>query len=195
MIIYDQQKNNIRYAIWELTESITELTSLIGDRFLVPLTGINNPTRQKERLASRLLIEALCGTYQPIDYKANGEPYFTQSDLYLSISHTKNYVAVAVAPFRIGIDIEHTSNRVLRITEKFLNPAELATLAQAPQPASTALLYWCAKEALYKKLPADEPEFTRFSCQLTPNSLMVHYQEQTYTFITAQNKNYTLVVG
>ena len=195
MIIYDKQINNIRYAIWHLSESVSELTALIGGRFTVSLTGITNAVRQKERLASRLLIELLCDGYQPIDYKENGEPYFTQCNLYLSISHTKNYVAVAVAPFKIGIDIEYTSNRVLRITEKFLNANEQQQLLQSQEPASLALLYWCCKEAFYKKMVDKEPEFTLFTCQNSLNKLLLDYQDMQYPFYFEQNSYYTLVLG
>ena len=195
MIICNTQINGIRYAIWQLTESVSELIDLINGRFTVSLAGITNPVRQQERLAARLLIEVLCDGYQPIDYKENGEPYFTQCDLYLSISHTKNYVAVAVAPFKIGIDIEHTSDRVLRITEKFLNTTELAELASHTNQASTALLYWCAKEAMYKKMTKKEAEFTLFTCQQHHNTLTVHYQAETFSFIFEQNNHYTLVIG
>ena len=195
MIICNTQINGIRYAIWQLTESVSELIDHINGRFTVSLAGITNPVRQQERLAARLLIEVLCDGYQPIDYKENGEPYFTQCDLYLSISHTKNYVAVAVAPFKIGIDIEHTSDRVLRITEKFLNTTELAELASHTNQASTALLYWCAKEAMYKKMTEKEAEFTLFTCQQHHNTLTVHYQAETFSFIFEQNNHYTLVIG
>ena len=195
MIICDKQINGIRYAIWQLTESVSELKALIDGRFLVSLDNINNETRQKERLASRLLIETLCNGYQAVDYKENGEPCFTQCDLYLSISHTKNYVAVAVAPFKIGIDIEHTSDRVLRITKKFLNHTELAELTNTSNPAPTALLYWCAKEAMYKKMTEKEAEFTLFTCQQHHNTLTVHYQAETFSFIFEQNNHYTLVIG
>ena len=195
MIICNTQINGIRYAIWQLTESVSELIDLINGRFTVSLAGITNPVRQQERLAARLLIEVLCDGHQPIDYKENGEPYFTQCNLYLSISHTKNYVAVAVAPFKIGIDIEHTSDRVLRITKKFLNHTELAELASHTNQASTALLYWCAKEAMYKKMTEKEAEFTLFTCQQHHNTLTVHYQAETFSFIFEQNNHYTLVIG
>lgn len=194
MIICNTQIDNIRYGIWHLTESISELNALIDGRFEVSLDGINNPTRQKERLAARLLIEALCGKFLPISYRPNGEPYFLDSDLHLSISHTKNYVAVAIAPFRIGIDIEHTSDRVLRITEKFLNPEELEILT-LNNPAETARLFWCAKEALYKKLATDEPNFILFTCKKAKDLLSIQYQGQTYPLTFIQDKNYTLVVG
>ena len=69
MIICDKQINGIRYAIWQLTESVSELKALIDGRFLVSLDNISNETRQKERLASRLLIETLCNGYQAVDYK------------------------------------------------------------------------------------------------------------------------------
>lgn len=195
MIICNTQINGIRYAIWQLTESVSELIDLINGRFTVSLAGITNPVRQQERLAARLLIEVLCDGYQPIDYKENGEPYFTQCDFYLSISHTKNYVAVAVAPFKIGIDIEHTSDRVLRITKKFLNASELDQLSTLQTPTQLALLYWCCKEAFYKKMENQDPEFTHFTCQLSADKLLLQYQESNYCFHFEQTNHYTLVLG
>ena len=44
MIIKEEQINGIRYAIWQLTESIETLQNLIDKRFTVSLEGINNPT-------------------------------------------------------------------------------------------------------------------------------------------------------
>lgn len=194
MIIEKNTLNGITYGIWHLTESVEELHTQIGNRFEVCLDGLNNLTRQKERLASRLLVEALCGTYCEVAYRSNGEPYLEGSNLHISISHTKNYVAVAVAPYRIGIDIEYTSDRVLRIQEKFLNRLELTSLESAPNTAATALVFWCAKEALYKKLLHKEPEFTLFTCQVQHQTASITYQESTFPFAYQQNEHYTLVV-
>ena len=195
MIIGKTEINGIRYAIWHLSESVEALKALLGAPTDRLLAGISNPTRQKERLAARLLLKELCGGMQEVAYKESGEPYLVGSNLNLSISHTKNYVAVALAPFRIGIDIEHTSERVLRITEKFLNHTELAELTNTSNPAPTALLYWCAKEAMYKKMTEKEAEFTLFTCQQHHNTLTVHYQAETFSFIFEQNNHYTLVIG
>jgi 4'-phosphopantetheinyl transferase EntD len=194
MIIEKATLNGITYGIWHLTESVEELHTLIGNRFEVSLHGLNNPTRQKERLASRLLVEALCGTYCEVAYRSNGEPYLVGSHLHISISHTKNFVAVAVAPFRIGIDIEYTSDRVLRIQEKFLNPIELDFLAKATDRRASALLFWCAKEALYKKEAQKEPDFTLFTCQQNGLEASITHQETTYPLLYQTNKDFTLVM-
>lgn len=184
----------IQYAIWHITESVEELKTLINGRFEVSLQGLSNPTRQKERLASRLLIEALCGTYYSVAYRNNGEPYLEGSPLCVSISHTRNYVAVAIAPFRIGIDIEYKSDRILRITQKFLTTSETSQLAQATHKTDTALLFWCAKEALYKKLEQKQPEFTLFTCQQSEQGATITYQGTTHPLLHVTNPNYTLVI-
>ncbi len=159
------------------------------------LEGILNTSRQKERLAARLLLKELCGKMQEVAYHSNGQPYIIGSDLHLSISHTKNYVAVAMAPFKVGIDIEYTSDRVLRITEKFLNASELNQLSTHQAPTSLALLYWCCKEAFYKKMEKQDPEFTHFTCQYSADKLLLHYQESNYWFHFEQTTHYTLVFG
>lgn len=194
MITCQSNIHHIHYAIWHITESVEELKTLINGRFHVSLQGISNPTRQKERLASRLLIETLCGTYCEVAYRSNGEPYLVGSTQHISISHTKNYVAVAIAPCRVGIDIEYKSDRVLRITEKFLNTTETSKLAQATDKISTALLFWCAKEALYKKLEQKEPEFTLFTCTQNQQGATITYNGETHSLLYFANQNYTLVI-
>lgn len=195
MIIKEEQINGIRYAIWQLTESIETLQNLIDKRFAVSLEGINNPTRQKERLASRLLVAHLCGGFQEIAYQADGTPYLQSQQAHISISHTKGFVAVAIAPFKIGIDIEYNSARVERIAPKFLNAAELSGIHQNQDAIKYMLLHWCAKEAMYKKLTTNEPDFTQFTCHIQENKLTVVYQDITHTFYYEQNDSYSFVVG
>lgn len=195
MIIEKQTINGITYGIWHLTESVEELQALINNRFEVDLNGLSNPTRQKERLAARLLLENLCGEPPVVGYHANGEPFLNGSTHCISISHTKNYVAVAMAPHRVGIDIEYPSNRVLRITSKFLNATEIIFLQHTPDAQGTALLFWCAKEVLYKKLPHNEPDFMQFTCLFTANSLSLTYQNKEYALWHKSTPQYTLVIG
>ncbi len=196
MILKEATVGGIRYAIWQLDESIDELQQLIGHRFEVPLEGLANPTRIKERLTVHLLIEHICQGHRPIAYHSNGEPYFMDYPQHISISHTKNYVAVAIAPFRIGIDIEYNSSRVWRIGEKFLNEQELAAIHTSPEAVKRMLLYWCCKEALYKKLPQDEPDFKLFTCSLdNDHQLTIAFQEQIYPLHYEENDNFIVVMG
>lgn len=196
MILKEATVGAIRYAIWQLDESIAALQRLIDHRFEVSLEGLANPTRQKERLAVHLLIEHLCQRHQPMAHHGNGEPYLVDYPQHISISHTKNYVAVAIAPFRIGIDIEYNSSRVWRIGEKFLNEQELAAIHTSPEAVKRMLLYWCSKEALYKKLPQDEPNFQQFTCSLNnDNQLTIAFQKQKYPLHYEVNDNFTFVMG
>lgn len=43
---------------------------------------------------------------------SNGKPYFKKSDLFFNYSHSKNYIACAIAFHEVGIDIEETSRKI-----------------------------------------------------------------------------------
>ena len=65
----------------------------------------SNPIRKKEFLGVRHLRNQL-KIKSPILYKPNGCPYYSAVEQALSISHTKDFIALANARFPIGIDIE-----------------------------------------------------------------------------------------
>ena len=58
-----------------------------------------------------------------------GKPFFeTEKNFHFNISHTKNRVVVAVAPFEIGVDVEFLQKCNLEIADRFFNPEESAYL-------------------------------------------------------------------
>ncbi len=72
----------------------------------------------------------------------------------ISISHTKSFIAAAVAPnASIGIDIEIKDRT---ITEEFASSAfthmEQEIAAESGDGATALFRFWCAKEALSKAL-------------------------------------------
>ncbi len=58
-------------------------------------------------------------------------------------------VAVIISDKIIGIDIEKTGNRVLRVEDKFMSYREKLQVDQSKK-AENLLVYWSAKETLYK---------------------------------------------
>lgn len=73
--------------------------------------------------------------------------------VYLSLSHSKGAVAVAVSRAPIGIDIEHLhAHRTDRVADYVMNTTELAAFAALPaeQQEQRLLEVWTAKEALFK---------------------------------------------
>jgi len=148
-------------AIWKIEEPVDELISLLGaSSSILPLPDtIRIEKRQKEWIVTRLLIRELLGEDIPVLYHPNGSPYFGTYPCSLSISHTQGYVAVLIQKKPLaGIDIEYTGDRILRIRHKFIS-AEEDTAIDAHNEKDHLLIYWCAKETLFKMIEQDGVDF------------------------------------
>lgn len=137
-------------AIWQVDEAEDALMELCHgcgvDTRSILETKLAK--RRIELLAEHLLLHALNGTVSPICHTPEGAPYIANEGRNISISHTRGYVAMAISRRGIGIDIEHFSDKVLRVRQKFLNEAE-ARHIEADNVALN-IAAWTAKEALYK---------------------------------------------
>lgn len=139
-------------AVWKLDECVSELLALLPnrDRYQLGLCRFTSEHRQKEWLAARILLLELFGEEKEVAYESDGSPFLTDHSYYISISHTKGYVAViASKDVAVGIDIEQYSDRVVRVFDRFMCPEEEA-LAYEGDLIWGYLLHWSAKETLYK---------------------------------------------
>lgn len=110
------------------------------------------------RVAGRLLLaqmyEELTGQEMPpIEKMPRGKPYFADSDLHFSITHTKTRVFCALSDAPVGLDAEDLSRRVSpALAEKILSPREYEQYAAIPEDErNEALLrFWVLKEAEVK---------------------------------------------
>ena len=98
------------------------------------------------------LLEKLYGGPLPeIRRTKLGKPYFVGSPLHFSVSHTKNYVFVAVSERTIGIDAEEADRDIkLSLAEKILSPTEYAQFQNAQDKRLALLKFWVLKEAAGK---------------------------------------------
>lgn len=144
------------FGLWYISESEEELKSLFYKVGYGPKTcnmeryyNINNQKRRIEWLSTRILIYQIFNEPKKIDYTENGKPYLIDNDFHISISHSCDFVAVLLSyEGRAGLDIERVSERVQKISHKFLNAQEAEHAPVSDQYAIT--LFWGAKEALYK---------------------------------------------
>ncbi len=80
-----------------------------------------------------------------------GKPYFADSDLHFSISHTKHHAFCALSDKPIGIDAEEKDRKInLSLAEKILSPSEKARFDAAQDKHATLLKLWVLKEAAGK---------------------------------------------
>lgn len=116
--------------------------------------------RTREHTAVNALLTELCGEQKIIRHEESGKPYLEDGSFHISISHTKGYAAVILHPSReVGIDIEQYGTTVYRVREKFMQPEELEE-ADADD-TFRLLLYWSAKETVYKVLGIEGVELKR----------------------------------
>lgn len=100
-------------------------------------------TRGKDYLIGHLIKEPC-----EIVYDDKGKPFVKDSDLHISVSHSHDRLAIMVnTQEATGIDIELIRKNVVNIKTKFLGQAELE---DAGDHVEKLLVYWAAKETLYK---------------------------------------------
>ncbi|MEJ2003784.1 MAG: 4'-phosphopantetheinyl transferase superfamily protein, partial [Cyclobacteriaceae bacterium] len=108
--------------------------------------------KRSEWVAARLMLRTLC-SHMKISYNgtrndSNGKPFLQGHAIEISLTHSFPYVAVIADPrSSVGIDLEQSKEKLLRIAPRFLNDRELGLCRGE---VSKILSFWCAKEALYK---------------------------------------------
>ncbi len=109
-------------------------------------------TEGKNYLISRL-IDANC----KIIYDDKGKPHLENDSRHISISHSHDKLAIIVNDTEAtGIDIELIRDKVLKIKHKFLSATELE---ETGNDVEKLLVYWAAKETLYKIYGLKEVDF------------------------------------
>jgi phosphopantetheinyl transferase len=136
----------------------------------------SNPKRKNEFLGVRHLRNQL-KIKSPILYHSSGRPYFSANELSLSISHTKDFIALASAVFPIGIDLEQKDRDAARIINKFAREDEKVLCTDNPK--GWYLQLWCAKEAIYKLVGIENLSFKN------EISILSHQKEEDHTYLNA----------
>ena len=110
-LIFLKKKKYQSLGIWEISESINELNVLTKG---VKFDQIKSQKRILEILAVRVLLKEMCGNVK-LDYNEYGAPIL-DNNKNISISHSKQLVAIIVSEFKSAIDIEIISKRILKIS-------------------------------------------------------------------------------
>ena len=113
------------------------------------MTSFKSQTRQKEWLCTRLLLKFIEGDNATIEYSSNGAPILLHSDKHISISHSGDFVAIALSTQQVGLDVQVINDKPLRLKSRFLSHREM-TLLKSDEDVEGAVKLWCAKEAVYK---------------------------------------------
>jgi 4'-phosphopantetheinyl transferase EntD len=92
-----------------------------------------------------------------IIYENSGNPKIKESNTHVSISHSNDFVVILLSSKKGGIDAEDTQRNTEKLKTRFLSEEEINQTEISQNPNLARVLYWSAKEAIYK-------------CALQPNA-------------------------
>lgn len=162
-MLMQHKEDSYQWGVWKTDESIDQLLALFPhcEKYESMLTRFTSAHRRLEWLSVRTLLYTLLGEEKEICYESNGKPYLADHSSFISISHTRGYVAVIVsvkAP--TGIDIEQYGERVHKVAHKYMREDEPTSLYEGVETWSL-LLHWSAKEVMFKCMEMAEVDFRK----------------------------------
>ncbi|MBQ9475417.1 MAG: 4'-phosphopantetheinyl transferase superfamily protein [Bacteroidales bacterium] len=150
-----------RIGVWQITESESELKSLcsVPSDEMEEISYIKSESLRKQKLAVRALLDAMFNEKVYLSHHDNGKPYIENNATNISITHTAKYVAIILADNEeVGIDCESLDRDFSAVEKKALSEDEIDDLDKAMRNEQLAI-YWCAKEAIYKKVSQRNVDF------------------------------------
>jgi 4'-phosphopantetheinyl transferase len=186
-----------RIIVWEIKETIDFLKSELNlsDFSKNTLRKKKSEIHQKQFLAVRKILELLSIHDSDISYDLDGKPFIKSIDI--SISHSKEFVAVIISDEKVGLDIESNSDKCFRIMQKFLG-----TENEFPMKIDwkTAQVIWNMKESLFKMMDFKEIDFKEnfivIPFSLNDNQTKIWFVKnelsRVYNVNYFINKNYSL---
>ena len=132
-------------------------------------------TLAEQRAADYRLLGDLTGGEVVVEHDDKGAPYLhDHPELFVSISHCRTAVAVAVSPEgRVGIDVECRRKIGDGLLERVCTAEEQAAVRGAADPAMAFLQLWTRKEAVLKLRGTGIQGFGSMAAALTANDCHV----------------------
>ncbi len=167
-------KNGAVIAVWEISESEKELLEIINkdeeerEEELEEISLYKSEQHRREKLAVIALVQSLFEEPVHIGHHENGSPYIENDSTHISITHTDKFAAVIIHPTEdVGIDVESVKRDFTAVEKRALNDDEREDLIEKDddpekmEERNTQLaIYWCAKEALYKRMGRHNVDFS-----------------------------------
>lgn len=151
-IVVSNKHFNTEMSLWEITESVEELSFLLASNFdQEKVSSIKFEEKKQQYLAAQLLLLKTCGTCL-IEYDQNGKPFLINRSEHISLSHSKNLVGLVFDKTQsTGIDVQYKTSKILKIMDRFVNKDELEFINKDYSNLLDYLHYiWCCKEAIFK---------------------------------------------
>lgn len=124
-----------------------------------------NEIKQKQSIAVRALLHRILTdcfnglSVSSLNIDANGKPYLENSNLYISLTHSGDYVGCAVSNNTVGIDIE----KIRPVNEKTVHRVCSESEKDAIKSYADFIGIWTLKEAYVKATGETNCKFSEIS--------------------------------
>ncbi len=149
-IFHKRTANSSQIYVWKVvsTYDILLKKTLLREEELLALAKIKSEKRKIEFIATRSAVKSIFGNETTLQHLDSGQPYI-QGNKHISISHSKNFIAIALGDQRLGIDIEMPSEKLLTVLPRILSTKEYDKFQCNPS-LDLACKLWGTKESILK---------------------------------------------
>ena len=133
-----------RIGIWRIDGSEHQMLADKPDE--LKKLFVKHPRTHIQRIASRLLLHEMIGSYPRLEKDSHGKPFLPDLEWDISISHTEGYAVIMLGKGKLGVDVQHYKPNVMKVRDRFLDGSE----QEMALDIETTTLFWAAKEAIYK---------------------------------------------
>jgi hypothetical protein len=139
-------KPSYKIGIWELSNSEYDSNhcGIIHPNYHKEFNEFKNEKRKWQIYGTKMLFNELCNEGDLVS--KNRIPQIENLNKDISITHTNQIIAIIIADYPCGIDIESRDRDVSRIKHKFLNKEDFTN----GNHLENLIQNWCMKEVLYK---------------------------------------------
>ncbi|HRP52455.1 MAG TPA: 4'-phosphopantetheinyl transferase superfamily protein [Fluviicola sp.] len=139
--------NDVTIYLMEITCDEVFYAATLTEQEKEKLSTINHPLKRLEFTASRYLKHHIFGSLEITYHPDSGCPIISNNN-FISISHCKGYVALAVSPHLVGLDLEHVRDKSVQVASKYIHESEKKHFNVNSADEMSRL--WSIKECLYK---------------------------------------------
>ena len=142
-------------------DPLLEESPLLTESDREHLATLAAPSRRAQWATARTLLREALGAEAELRYASSGALILAKpvgTTRHLSISHTKEWVAVMLSEGRCGVDIESLGRNFSKVASRYITHEERERLAEIAGESFEALM-WSAKEALYKYGASERLDF------------------------------------
>lgn len=191
---------NIKYCVKKCDELVYDYGKQINTVSLYRRAIIDSYRQDNDRirsLAATLLLDEMLKEYGlcecDMEYFTgkHQKPYFKNSSIFFNLSHSGDYVAVAVSDREIGIDIEKIRTVNRSTAKKFFTKSEAASV----KSDDDFIKLWVKKESFIKATGQGLAcPLNSFEVINSDNGSFVLFESKKYSFKESSINDYRLAV-